>query len=300
MASRKSDLRFKYVNTIPANVDEGTFYWKYENGVNQLYFSPTNDREKILRLDNIISGQGDSIIGVSSNVSLVSIYQAPDEQEQVIIDQNAGTVSAWSDDDWENYVTSLTETEKYGNISERPFSRGNVVICGNREFICKDAKPVCSKITIDGVDYFKKRGTENEPCVDTDNVKIPFDATAEIVPDDTEVTGYDRLSWECFGDNLSKDLADKIANFTMSITGDRTINVVEGEIGGYPAYTLSVVIKENNPLTATMDTMGTKKVVISESNSDDPTGGMTLMSAGQIRDIINDVINIQWIERDSI
>lgn len=298
MASKKSDLRFKYVNTIPASVEEGTFYWKYENGVNQLYFSPTRDRSKILRLDNIISGQGGSVIGVSDSVSLVAIYPAPDDNEQVIIDQSAGTVSAWSDDDWENYVTSVTETEKYGNISERPFSRGNVVICGNREFICKDAKPVCSKITINGVDYFKKKGTENEPCVDVDNVKIVFDGNAEVVPDDAEVVGYEsgRLSWECFGDNLSKDLADKIANFTMSINSDMTINVVEDDINGAMSYTLSVVIKEDNPLTVTTTDMHTKKVVISESNDDDPSGEQTLMSAKQIQDIINDVINLQWID----
>jgi hypothetical protein len=55
--TKKSDVKFKYVNVIPSTVTAGTFYWKYENGVNQLYFAPTENESDLLRLDNIISGE---------------------------------------------------------------------------------------------------------------------------------------------------------------------------------------------------------------------------------------------------
>jgi outer membrane lipoprotein-sorting protein len=284
MSSKKGDVKFKYVNAIPSRVSAGTFYWKYENNVNQLYFSPTENEEDILRLDNIISGQGGS--SVVSNVSLVGIYNAPSSQEQIIIDQNNGTVTSWSDDDWENYMQTITTDEKYGNISIRPFFTGNVIICGSREFICRNSEPVFSKVTIDGVDYYKSK-TTGEACVDVDGNKIQFSNTN--IPDDVEVSSYNILLWECFGENLSQDLAEKIANFNMELNGSLTINVEEGESEG--VYTLSVIIKEQNPLSVITNQQGKKEVVISEDNVEDPTGTQTLMSAAQIKDTINQIID---------
>jgi outer membrane lipoprotein-sorting protein len=284
MSSKKGDVKIKYVNAIPSRVSDGTFYWKYENNVNQLYFSPTENEEDILRLDNIISGQGGS--SAVSNVSLVGIYNAPSSQEQIIIDQNNGTVTSWSDDDWENYMQTITTDEKYGNISIRPFFTGNVIICGSREFICRNSEPVFSKVTIDGVDYYKSK-TTGEACVDVDGNKIQFSNTN--IPDDVEVSSYNILLWECFGENLSQDLAEKIANFNMELNGSLTINVEEGESEG--VYTLSVIIKEQNPLSVITNQQGKKEVVISEDNVEDPTGTQTLMSAAQIKDTINQIID---------
>ncbi len=284
MSSKKGDVKFKYVNAIPSRVSAGTFYWKYENNVNQLYFSPTENEEDILRLDNIISGQGGS--SAVSNVSLVGIYNAPSSQEQIIIDQNNGTVTSWSDDDWENYMQTITTDEKYGSISNRPFFTGNVIICGSREFICRNSAPVFSKVTIDGVDYYKSKVT-GEACEDMDGNKI--ESSNPNIPDDVEVSSYDILLWECFGENLSQDLAEKIANFNMELNGSLTINVEEGDSEG--VYTLSVIIKEQNPLSVITNQQGKKEVVISEDNVEDPTGTQTLMSAAQIKDTINQIID---------
>lgn len=284
MSSKKGDVKFKYVNAIPSRVSAGTFYWKYENNVNQLYFSPTENGEDILRLDNIISGQGGS--SISPDVSLVGIYNPPSSEEQIVINQNNGTVTSWSDEDWESYMQMITMEGKYGNISEKVFLKGNVIICGSREFICRESVPVFSEVEIDGVKYYKSK-TTGEACVDIDRNKVEI--SNPNIPFDAEVESYQTLIWETFGENLSKDLAEKIANFNMELNGSLTINVEEGDSEG--VYTLSVNIKEKNPLSVITNQQGKKGVVISEDNVEDPTGTQTLMSAAQIKEIINQIVD---------
>ena len=283
MSSKKGDVKFKYVNAIPSRVSAGTFYWKYENNVNQLYFSPTENGEDILRLDNIISGQGGS--SISPDVSLVGIYDPPSSEKQIVINQNNGTVTSWSDEDWESYMQMITMEGKYGNISEKVFLKGNVIICGSREFICRESVPVFSKVEIDGVEYYESK-TTGEACVDIDRNKVEI--SNPNIPFDAKVESYQTLIWETFGENLSQDLAEKIANFNMELNGSLTINVDEGDSEG--VYTLSVNIKEKNPLSVITNQQGKKEVVISEDNVEDPTGTQTLMSAAQIKDTINQII----------
>ena len=285
MSSKKGDVKFKYVNAIPSRVSAGTFYWKYENNVNQLYFSPTENGEDILRLDNIISGQGGS--SISPDVSLVGIYDPPSSEEQIVINQNNGTVTSWSDEDWENYMQMITMEGKYGNISEKVFLKGNVIICGSREFICRESVPVFSKVEIDGVEYYESK-TTGEACVDIDRNKVEI--SNPNIPFDAKVESYQTLIWETFGENLSQDLAEKIANFNMELNGSLTINVDESS-SEEGVYTLSVIIKDQNPLSVTTNQSGKPVVDISEANVDDPTGQQTLMSAEQIKDIINSVVS---------
>ena len=294
MSSKKGDVKFKYVNAIPSRVSAGTFYWKYENNVNQLYFSPTENGEDILRLDNIISGQGGS--SISPDVSLVGIYDPPSSEKQIVINQNNGTVTSWSDEDWESYMQMITMEGKYGNISEKVFLKGNVIICGSREFICRESVPVFSKVEIDGVEYYESK-TTGEACVDIDRNKVEI--SNPNIPFDAEVESYQTLIWETFGENLSKDLAEKIANFNMELNGSLTINVEEGDSEG--VYTLSVNIKEKNPLSVITNQQGKKEVMISEDNvKDDPTGTQTLMSAAQIKDIINQIVDRDIIWENNI
>ena len=293
MSSKKGDVKFKYVNAIPSRVSAGTFYWKYENNVNQLYFSPTENGEDILRLDNIISGQGGS--SISPDVSLVGIYDPPSSEEQIVINQNNGTVTSWSDEDWESYMQMITMKEIYGNISEKVFLKGNVIICGSREFICRESVPVFSTVEIDGVEYYKSKTTD-EACVDIDRNKVEI--SNPNIPFDAKVESYQTLIWETFGENLSKDLAEKIANFNMELNGSLTINVEEGDSEG--VYTLSVIIKEQNPLSVITNEQGKKGVVISENNVEDPTGTQTLMSAAQIKDIINQIVDRDIIWENEI
>ena len=293
MSSKKGDVKFKYVNTIPSRVSAGTFYWKYENNVNQLYFSPTENGEDILRLDNIISGQGGS--SISPDVSLVGIYDPPSSEKQIVINQNNGTVTSWSDEDWESYMQMITMEGKYGNISEKVFLKGNVIICGSREFICRESVPVFSEVEIDGVKYYKSK-TTGEACVDIDRNKVEI--SNPNIPFDAEVESYQTLIWETFGENLSQDLAEKIANFNMELNGSLTINVEEGDSEG--VYTLSVIIKEQNPLSVTTNEQGKKGVVISENNVEDPTGTQTLMSAAQIKEIINQIVDRDIIWENNI
>ena len=294
MSSKKGDVKFKYVNTIPSRVSAGTFYWKYENNVNQLYFSPTENGEDILRLDNIISGQGGS--SISPDVSLVGIYDPPSSEKQIVINQNNGTVTSWSDEDWESYMQMITMEEKYGNISEKVFLKGNVIICGSREFICRESVPVFSKVEIDGVEYYESK-TTGEACVDIDRNKVEI--SNPNIPFDAKVESYQTLIWETFGENLSQDLAEKIANFNMELNGSLTINVEEGDSEG--VYTLSVIIKEKNPLSVITNQQGKKEVMISKDNvKDDPTGTQTLMSAAQIKDIINQIVDRDIIWENEI
>lgn len=293
MSSKKGDVKFKYVNAIPSRVSAGTFYWKYENNVNQLYFSPTENGEDILRLDNIISGQGGS--SISPDVSLVGIYDPPSSEKQIVINQNNGTVTSWSDEDWESYMQMITMEEKYGNISEKVFLKGNVIICGSREFICRESVPVFSKVEIDGVEYYESK-TTGEACVDIDRNKVEI--SNPNIPFDAKVESYQTLIWETFGENLSQDLAEKIANFNMELNGSLTINVEEGDSEG--VYTLSVIIKEQNPLSVITNEQGKKGVVISENNVEDPTGTQTLMSAAQIKDIINQIVDRDIIWENEI
>ena len=293
MSSKKGDVKFKYVNAIPSRVSAGTFYWKYENNVNQLYFSPTENGEDILRLDNIISGQGGS--SISPDVSLVGIYDPPSSEKQIVINQNNGTVTSWSDEDWESYMQMITMEGKYGNISEKVFLKGNVIICGSREFICRESVPVFSEVEIDGVKYYKSK-TTGEACVDMDGNKVEI--SNPNIPFDAEVESYQTLIWETFGENLSKDLAEKIANFNMELNGSLTINVEEGDSEG--VYTLSVIIKEQNPLSVITNEQGKKGVVISENNVEDPTGTQTLMSAAQIKEIINQIVDRDIIWENNI
>ena len=293
MSSKKGDVKFKYVNAIPSRVSAGTFYWKYENNVNQLYFSPTENGEDILRLDNIISGQGGS--SISPDVSLVGIYDPPSSEEQIVINQNNGTVTSWSDEDWESYMQMITMKEIYGNISEKVFLKGNVIICGSREFICRESVPVFSTVEIDGVEYYKSKTTD-EACVDIDRNKVEI--SNPNIPFDAKVESYQTLIWETFGENLSQDLAEKIANFNMELNGSLTINVEEGDSEG--VYTLSVNIKEKNPLSVITNEQGKKGVVISENNVEDPTGTQTLMSAAQIKDIINQIVDRDIIWENEI
>lgn len=293
MSSKKGDVKFKYVNAIPSRVSAGTFYWKYENNVNQLYFSPTENGEDILRLDNIISGQGGS--SISPDVSLVGIYDPPSSEEQIVINQNNGTVTSWSDEDWESYMQMITMKEIYGNISEKVFLKGNVIICGSREFICRESVPVFSKVEIDGVEYYESK-TTGEACVDIDRNKVEI--SNPNIPFDAKVESYQTLIWETFGENLSQDLAEKIANFNMELNGSLTINVEEGDSEG--VYTLSVIIKEQNPLSVITNEQGKKGVVISENNVEDPTGTQTLMSAAQIKDIINQIVDRDIIWENEI
>ena len=293
MSSKKGDVKFKYVNAIPSRVSAGTFYWKYENNVNQLYFSPTENGEDILRLDNIISGQGDS--SISPDVSLVGIYNPPSSETQIVINQNNGTVTSWSDEDWESYMQMITMEGKYGSISEKVFLKGNVIICGSREFICRESVPVFSEVEIDGVKYYKSK-TTGEACVDIDRNKVEI--SNPNIPFDAEVESYQTLIWETFGENLSKDLAEKIANFNMELNGSLTINVEEGDSEG--VYTLSVIIKEQNPLSVITNEQGKKGVVISEDNVEDPTGTQTLMSAAQIKEIINQIVDRDIIWENNI
>ena len=293
MSSKKGDVKFKYVNAIPSKVSAGTFYWKYENNVNQLYFSPTENGEDILRLDNIISGEGGS--SISSDVSLVGIYDPPSSEEQIVINQNNGTVTSWSDEDWESYMQMITMKEIYGNISEKVFLKGNVIICGSREFICRESVPVFSKVEIDGVEYYESK-TTGEACVDIDRNKVEI--SNPNIPFDAKVESYQTLIWETFGENLSQDLAEKIANFNMELNGSLTINVEEGDSEG--VYTLSVIIKEQNPLSVITNEQGKKGVVISENNVEDPTGTQTLMSAAQIKDIINQIVDRDIIWENEI
>lgn len=290
MSSKKGDVKFKYVNAIPSRVSAGTFYWKYENNVNQLYFSPTENGEDILRLDNIISGQGGS--SISPDVSLVGIYDPP---SSVVINQNNGTVTSWSDEDWENYMQMITMEGKYGNISDKVFLKGNVIICGSREFICRESVPVFSKVEIDGVEYYESK-TTGEACVDIDRNKVEI--SNPNIPFDAKVESYQTLIWETFGENLSQDLAEKIANFNMELNGSLTINVEEGDSEG--VYTLSVIIKEKNPLSVITNEQGKKGVVISENNVEDPTGTQTLMSAAQIKEIINQIVDRDIIWENNI
>lgn len=293
MSSKKGDVKFKYVNAIPSRVSAGTFYWKYENNVNQLYFSPTENGEDILRLDNIISGQGGS--SISPDVSLVGIYDPPSSEKQIVINQNNGTVTSWSDEDWESYMQMITMEGKYGNISEKVFLKGNVIICGSREFICRESVPVFSKVEIDGVEYYESK-TTGEACVDIDRNKVEI--SNPNIPFDAKVESYQTLIWETFGENLSQDLAEKIANFNMELNGSLTINVEEGDSEG--VYTLSVNIKEKNPLSVITNEQGKKGVVISENNVEDPTGTQTLMSAAQIKDIINQIVDRDIIWENEI
>lgn len=294
MSSKKGDVKFKYVNAIPSRVSAGTFYWKYENNVNQLYFSPTENGEDILRLDNIISGQGGS--SISPDVSLVGIYDPPSSEKQIVINQNNGTVTSWSDEDWESYMQMITMEGKYGNISEKVFLKGNVIICGSREFICRESVPVFSEVEIDGVKYYKSK-TTGEACVDIDRNKVEI--SNPNIPFDAEVESYQTLIWETFGENLSQDLAEKIANFNMELNGSLTINVEEGDSEG--VYTLSVNIKEKNPLSVITNQQGKKEVMISEDNvKDDPTGTQTLMSAAQIKEIINQIVDRDIIWENNI
>ena len=293
MSSKKGDVKFKYVNVIPSRVSAGTFYWKYENNVNQLYFSPTENGEDILRLDNIISGQGGS--SISPDVSLVGIYDPPSSEKQIVINQNNGTVTSWSDEDWESYMQMITMEGKYGNISEKVFLKGNVIICGSREFICRESVPVFSKVEIDGVEYYESK-TTGEACVDIDRNKVEI--SNPNIPFDAKVESYQTLIWETFGENLSQDLAEKIANFNMELNGSLTINVEEGDSEG--VYTLSVIIKEQNPLSVITNEQGKKGVVISENNVEDPTGTQTLMSAAQIKDIINQIVDRDIIWENEI
>lgn len=293
MSSKKGDVKFKYVNAIPSRVSAGTFYWKYENNVNQLYFSPTENGEDILRLDNIISGQGGS--SISPDVSLVGIYDPPSSEKQIVINQNNGTVTSWSDEDWESYMQMITMEGKYGNISEKVFLKGNVIICGSREFICRESVPVFSKVEIDGVEYYESK-TTGEACVDIDRNKVEI--SNPNIPFDAKVESYQTLIWETFGENLSQDLAEKIANFNMELNGSLTINVEEGDSEG--VYTLSVIIKEQNPLSVITNEQGKKGVVISENNVEDPTGTQTLMSAAQIKDIINQIVDRDIIWENEI
>ena len=293
MSSKKGDVKFKYVNAIPSRVSAGTFYWKYENNVNQLYFSPTENGEDILRLDNIISGQGGS--SISPDVSLVGIYDPPSSEEQIVINQNNGTVTSWSDEDWESYMQMITMKEIYGNISKKVFLKGNVIICGSREFICRESVPVFSKVEIDGVEYYESK-TTGEACVDIDRNKVEI--SNPNIPFDAKVESYQTLIWETFGENLSQDLAEKIANFNMELNGSLTINVEEGDSEG--VYRLSVIIKEQNPLSVITNEQGKKGVVISENNVEDPTGTQTLMSAAQIKDIINQIVDRDIIWENEI
>ena len=293
MSSKKGDVKFKYVNTIPSRVSAGTFYWKYENNVNQLYFSPTENGEDILRLDNIISGQGGS--SISPDVSLVGIYDPPSSEKQIVINQNNGTVTSWSDEDWESYMQMITMEGKYGNISEKVFLKGNVIICGSREFICRESVPVFSKVEIDGVEYYESK-TTGEACVDIDRNKVEI--SNPNIPFDAKVESYQTLIWETFGENLSQDLAEKIANFNMELNGSLTINVDEGDSEG--VYTLSVNIKEKNPLSVITNQQGKKEVVISEDNVEDLTGTQTLMSAAQIKEIINQIVDRDIIWENNI
>ena len=293
MSSKKGDVKFKYVNAIPSRVSAGTFYWKYENNVNQLYFSPTENGEDILRLDNIISGQGGS--SISPDVSLVGIYDPPSSEEQIVINQNNGTVTSWSDEDWESYMQMITMKGKYGNISEKVFLKGNVIICGSREFICRESVPVFSKVEIDGVEYYESK-TTGEACVDIDRNKVEI--SNPNIPFDAKVESYQTLIWETFGENLSQDLAEKIANFNMELNGSLTINVKKGDSEG--VYTLSVNIKEKNPLSVITNQQGKKEVVISEDNVEDPTGTQTLMSAAQIKETINQIVDRDIIWENEI
>ena len=293
MSSKKGDVKFKYVNAIPSRVSAGTFYWKYENNVNQLYFSPTENGEDILRLDNIISGQGGS--SISPDVSLVGIYDPPSSEKQIVINQNNGTVTSWSDEDWESYMQMITMEGKYGNISEKVFLKGNVIICGSREFICRESVPVFSKVEIDGVEYYESK-TTGEACVDIDGNKVEI--SNPNIPFDAKVESYQTLIWETFGENLSQDLAEKIANFNMELNGSLTINVEEGDSEG--VYTLSVIIKEQNPLSVITNEQGKKEVVISENNVEDHTGTQTLMSAAQIKEIINQIVDRDIIWENNI
>ena len=105
---------------------------------------------------------------------------------------------------------------------------------------------------------------------------------------------------ECndFGENLSQDLAEKIANFNMELNGSLTINVEEGDSEG--VYTLSVNIKEKNPLSVITNQQGKKEVVISEDNVEDPTGTQTLMSAAQIKETINQIVDRDIIWENEI
>ena len=294
MSSKKGDVKFKYVNAIPSRVSAGTFYWKYENNVNQLYFSPTENGEDILRLDNIISGQGGS--SISPDVSLVGIYDPPSSEEQIVINQNNGTVTSWSDEDWESYMQMITMKGIYGNISEKVFLKGNVIICGSREFICRESVPVFSAVEIDGVKYYESRTGEKQACVDIDGNKVEI--SNPNIPFDAKVESYQTLIWETFGENLSQDLAEKIANFNMELNGSLTINVEEGDSEG--VYTLSVNIKEKNPLSVITNKQGKKGVMISEDNVEDPTGAQTLMSAAQIKEIINQIVDRDIIWENEI
>ena len=293
MSSKKGDVKFKYVNAIPSRVSAGTFYWKYENNVNQLYFSPTENGEDILRLDNIISGQGGS--SISPDVSLVGIYDPPSSEKQIVINQNNGTVTSWSDEDWESYMQMITMEGIYGNISEKVFLKGNVIICGSREFICRESIPIFSKVIIDGVEYYESKTTD-EACVDIDRNKVEI--SNPNIPFDAKVESYQTLIWETFGENLSQDLAEKIANFNMELNGSLTINVEEGDSEG--VYTLSVNIKEKNPLSVITNQQGKKEVMISKDNVEDPTGTQTLMSAAQIKDIINQIVDRDIIWENEI
>lgn len=284
MGSKKSDVKFKYVNTIPNTVNSGTFYWKYENNVNQIYFSPTENKDDILRLDNIISGQGGDISISSNGIVLVGIYEEPDT---TITNNDTGKVASWSDDEWESYINQMTSDNKYGNMSMTYFSRGNVIICGNREFICKEAEPSFDIRDVDGKRYYYSKSGEDY-CRDKNGDMI--EVAEDNIPEDVCVLSYTTIDWECFGENISRELAEKIANFNMKIYGSATIKVDENPNG---EYTLSVVIKKDNPLTFIEDSDGRDMVVLSNPNDD---GDQIVMSANQIKETINEIIP-RWREK---
>lgn len=292
MASKKSDVRFKYVNTIPSSVEQGAFYWKNENGKNQLYFSPSDKPNDVMRLDNVISGQGGSALAVGSNITLVSIFPEIDPR---VFDEHTQSYTTWTDEQWQDYICYLIngkgEDDRYGNISNSLYLQGNVIICGSREFICTFSQPNYETITIDNVDYFKSHLT-GTACVDDDNNKIEYDSSIKNPPFDAAVSEYFNLEWECFGENLSKDLADKIANFSMEINPKTPIKVEKSYISGAYSYTLSIDFRETNPLVVKNEN-GINKIDLSDSDFE-PSN--TIMSVSQIKNILDQIANLNWNE----
>lgn len=294
MASKKSDVRFKYVNTIPSSVEQGAFYWKNENGKNQLYFSPSDKPNDIMRLDNVISGQGGSDLVAGYNISLVDIFEKPNP---TIINANnlSNKPSSWKDEDWEFYIICVATYEKYGDFSDTFYQVGNVIICGNREFICTESEPIAAYFTdVDNVKYFLKKNTQNEACVDEDGNKIIYESDI-IPPFDATIIGYDRLVFECFGENISKDLAEKIADF---VEMEYKYPVIVSKDESENTYTLSIDFRVNNPLVVKNEN-GLRKVELSDGDSDNNISfnpSNTIMSVEQIQDILNQIANLNWNE----
>lgn len=252
-----NNVQFKYSLGKPKNPTiVGAFYWINENNQNHLYFSPSQNVEDLLRLDNILSGQGgQSIQNNQSNtdriVYIASIFANPTDEEKNNIKEGK-----WNDSDWESYIQTLTNAENanvtigdkvepnggtYGNVSNIPYSVGCVVLCGSREFLCTHSFVEYTTFTEDGKEYYKDRKKE-AACVDVDGYKI---LKTDSAPSNAEVSSIE-TTWEIFGVLDEETMANIVKHITLAIDteSESFLEVTENtnENGGVE-YTLKLKTK---------------------------------------------------------